>query len=194
LSEKYGRRWPILSGVILFATFCIPVAVAEKYYTILIARFFSGAFGASSMAVTGGALTDMWNTAVSRGISLDCFVATAFVGPVIGPIVGNFIIQSHLGWRWTMWITMIAAYSFSIVAWVILPETYAPTLLTAKAARLRIQTKNWALHSYAEEEGETTFKTFAQVYLVRPWGKLPNGSSCSTSPLISMQLSWRRSP
>ncbi|OKP00468.1 hypothetical protein PENSUB_7925 [Penicillium subrubescens] len=134
-------------GVILFATFCIPVAVAENFYTILISRFFSGAFGASSMAVTGGALTDMWNTAVSRGISLDCFVATAFVGPVIGPLVGNFITQSHLGWRWTMWITMIAAYSFSIVACVVLPETYAPTLLTAKAARLRIQTKNWALHS-----------------------------------------------
>jgi hypothetical protein len=93
-----------------------------------------------------------------------------------------------------MWITMIAAYSFSIVACVVLPETYAPTLLTAKAARLRIQTKNWALHSKMEEEDETTLKTFAQVYLVRPWGTLPPGLSGSNSPLISMQLSWRRSP
>jgi MFS family permease len=126
-------------------------------------------------------------------------VATAFVGPVIGPIVGDFITESHLGWRWTMWITMIAAYSFSIIACVVLPETYAPTLLTAKAARLRIQTKNWALHSKMEEEGETTFKSFAQIYLVRPWSKLynlspPSDPSCSRSPLVSMQPSLRRSP
>lgn len=145
--------------------------MAENFYTILISRLFSGAFGASSMAVTGGALTDVWSTAVSRGISLDCFVATAFVGPVIGPIVGDFITESHLGWRWTMWITMIASYAFSIFAWAVLPETYAPTLLTAKAARLRFETKNWALHSKMEEEGETTFKSFAQIYLLRPWSK-----------------------
>ncbi|KAJ5889700.1 hypothetical protein N7504_010510 [Penicillium tannophilum] len=180
LSEKYGRRWPILSGVVLFLTFCIPIAVAQNFYTILISRFFSGAFGASSMAVTGGALTDVWNTAVSRGISLDCFVATAFVGPVIGPIVGDFITESYLGWRWTMWITMIAAYSFSILAWVVLPETYAPTLLTAKAARLRFQTKNWALHSKMEEEGETTFMSFAQTYLLRPWTLL------ATEPIMML--------
>ncbi|KAF4771830.1 hypothetical protein N7455_008052 [Penicillium solitum] len=168
LSEKYGRRWPILSGVVLFATFCIPIALARNFYTILISRFFSGAFGASSMAVTGGALTDVWDTAISRGISLDCFVATAFVGPVIGPIVGDFITQSYLGLRWTMWITMIVAYSFSIFAVIVLPETFGPTLLTAKAARLRFETKNWALHS-KEEESETTMNSFVKVYLVRPW-------------------------
>ena len=43
------------------------------------------------MTVTGGALTDIWPTAVSRGIGMDVFVATGFIGPVIGPIAGNFI-------------------------------------------------------------------------------------------------------
>ncbi|PYH96177.1 MFS general substrate transporter, partial [Aspergillus ellipticus CBS 707.79] len=169
LSEKYGRRWPILSGVILFATFSIPVAVAQNFYTILICRFFSGAFGASSMAVTGGALTDVWNTTISRGIALDSFVATAFIGPVISPILSNFITQSYLGWRWTLWIVIIAAYSFSVFAVFALPETYAPVLLTAKAGRLRFETKDWALHSKAEEE-RTNFKAFAQQYLLRPYG------------------------
>ncbi|GAB1216074.1 hypothetical protein ATERTT37_005279 [Aspergillus terreus] len=168
LSEKYGRRWPILSGVILFATFSIPVAVAQNFYTILVCRLLSGAFGASSMAVTGGALTDVWNLAVSRGIALDAFVATAFIGPVIGPIIGNFITTSYLGWRWTMWVTLIVAYAFSVIAFIALPETYGPVLLTEKAARLRFETKNWALHSKVEEE-RTTVKSFARNYLVRPW-------------------------
>lgn len=121
------------------------------------------------MAVTGGALADVWNTAVSRGISLDCFVATAFIGPVIGPIVGSFITESSLGWRWTMWVTTIVSYAFSVFAVFALPETYAPALLTARAAKLRYETKNWALHSKAEEE-RSTFQSFAKIYLVRPWG------------------------
>ena len=170
LSEKVGRRIPIIFGVTMFATFCLPVALAQNIWTIMICRFFSGAFGSSAMAVTGGALTDVWPTAVSRGIALDAFIATGFIGPVIGPIAGNFITYSHLGWRWTMWITAIFAYAISILAFFALPETYAPVLLKAKAARLRYENRYWAFHSKLEED-RTDFGTFARVYLLRPWRK-----------------------
>lgn len=173
LSEKIGRRYPIVIGVILFATFCLPVALAQNLYTIMICRFFSGAFGSSSMAVTGGALTDVWPTAVSRGIGMDVFIATGFIGPVIGPIAGNFITYSHLGWRWTMWITAIFAYTFGIFAFFALPETYAPVLLKAKAERVRHETRNWAVHSKLDED-RTDFASFAKVYLIRPWSKIPS--------------------
>ncbi|KAL5357216.1 hypothetical protein BJX96DRAFT_172333 [Aspergillus floccosus] len=126
--------------------------VAQNFYTILVCRLLSGGFGASSMAVTGGALTDVWSSTVSRGISLDLFVATAFIGPIIGPIIGDFITSSHLGWRLTMWVTLIAAYAFSVFAFITLPQTYGPVLLTQKAARLRFETKNWALRSKMEED------------------------------------------
>ncbi len=123
------------------------------------------------MAVTGGALTDVWPTAVSRGIGMDVFVATAFIGPVIGPIAGNFITYSHLGWRWTMWITAIFGYTFGIFAFFAFPETYAPVLLKAKAERVRHETKNWAVHSKLDED-RTDFASFAKVYLIRPWSKI----------------------
>lgn len=31
------------------------------------------------------------------------FAAAAFNGPVAGTIIGGFVTQSHLGWRWTAW-------------------------------------------------------------------------------------------
>lgn len=170
LSEKFGRRWPILTGVTLFATFCLPVALAQNFQTIMISRFFSGLFGSSSMAITGGTLTDIWATPISRGIALDVFVTTGFIGPVIGPVVGSFITQSYLGWRWTMWVTAIVAYSFVIIAFFALPETYGPVLLTRKAGRLRYETKNWAIHSKMEEDRQD-FQSLLRVYLLRPWGK-----------------------
>lgn len=37
------------------------------------------------MAATGGSLDGYVKTTVSRGISLDCFMATVFIGPGIGP-------------------------------------------------------------------------------------------------------------
>ncbi|PYH93834.1 MFS general substrate transporter [Aspergillus ellipticus CBS 707.79] len=168
LSERIGRKIPITIGVTLFATFCIPIAVAQNYYTILISRFFSGLFGSAAMAVTGGAIADIWPDPIIRGVGMDIFILTGFFGPIIGPIIGNFITQSYLGWRWVMWVTAIIAYSFIIFAFFIVPETYAPVLLTRKAARMRLQTKNWALHSRLEER-DTDFQSFAKAYLLRPW-------------------------
>lgn len=54
---------------------------------------------------------------------------------------------SYLGWRWTAWITMIMAATAGLIGLFVLPETYAPVLLQRKAARLRLETKNWALHA-----------------------------------------------
>ena len=54
---------------------------------------------------------------------------------------------SYLEWRWTTWITMIMAAAAGLIGLFVLPETYAPVLLQRKAARLRLETKNWALHA-----------------------------------------------
>lgn len=43
--------------------------------------------------------------------------------------------------------TMIIASLFGIIGWIVLPETYAPTLLTNKARKIRLETRNWAVHS-----------------------------------------------
>ncbi|KIY00264.1 uncharacterized protein Z520_03949 [Fonsecaea multimorphosa CBS 102226] len=168
ISERLGRKVPLIIGLLGFASFCLPIALAQNLYTVMICRFFMGFFGSSSMAITAGAMSDIWNTLVGRGIGVDYFVLMAFIGPVIGPVLGAFVTKSHLGWRWTMWIMAIVAFTDLIFAFLLLPETYAPVLLAKKAARLRIQTRNWALHSRLEET-TTDLKTLAKVYLVRPW-------------------------
>ena len=123
------------------------------------------------MAVLGGALSDFWASPVARGISLDFLIATGFLGPLLGPIFGSLIVNNpKLGWRWTMYITAIIGFAFSVWALFCLPETYAPVLLTQKAKRLRFERQNWALHSKLEEE-RTSFSTFAKTYLIRPYCK-----------------------
>jgi hypothetical protein len=64
---------------------------------------------------------------------------------IAGPIVGEFIIKSYLGWRCTAWITLIMAAFIGILGLLTVPETFAPVLLKRKAEKLRHETKNWAL-------------------------------------------------
>lgn len=134
-----GRRNPLIIGLALFALFCVPIALAKILSTILICRFLSGAFGSSFMAVTGGALTDLWSSPISRGIAMDCFVLTGFIGPLLGSIAGTFIVHSSLSWRWTMWITAAVSASLSLFAFFFLPETYKPSLLPNQSPKERLE-------------------------------------------------------
>jgi MFS family permease len=59
-------------------------------------------------------------------------------GPVTGPLIGGFV-YAGLGWRWISWISLILA-GVAVAMIASLKETYAPTILKRKAARLRKET------------------------------------------------------
>lgn len=133
----------------------------------MLGRFLSGFFASSPLAVVGGALADLWDP-LDRAYGVCAFAAGAFSGPVAGPIMGGFVTQSYLGWRWTAWLTLIMAVLFGAIGLVVIPETSAAKILQTRAKRLRHETKNWALHAKADEN-QITAKTIVNVYLMRPW-------------------------
>ncbi|KAL9101809.1 MAG: hypothetical protein Q9163_002980 [Psora crenata] len=167
MSELYGRRSPLLLGIFGMSVFQIGVAVAQNIYTIFICRFFAGLFGSSTLAVVAGALADFWDP-VQRGPALGLFSMMTFGGPVLGPVVGAFITDSRLGWRWTEWITVFFGFFVFAVGFIILPESYHPLILQTNARRLRHETNNWAIHAKADEE-EINMRIIAEKYLFRPF-------------------------
>lgn len=169
-SELYGRKRPLFFGYFLFIIFQIPVAVARNVETIMLSRFFIGFFGSAPLAIVGGTLADIWNP-VDRGVAMASFAGATFGGPTLGPILGGFIVESYLGWRWTAWITLIASAFFATIAFIIVPESYPPVLLQQRAARLRIETRNWAYHS-ALDENPPTGKDILTRYVMRPFQML----------------------
>ncbi|KAL4761073.1 MFS transporter [Aspergillus foveolatus] len=166
MSELYGRKYPLFLGYALFAIFQIPVAVAKNVQTILVCRFLMGFLGCSPLAVVGGAMADFWDP-VDRAIAIALFSAATFVGPVLGPIVGGFLTDSYLGWRWTAWITLIASGSFGAIAWFVVPETYHLVLLQRRAAKLRKETGNQDLYAFLDHH-RPTFGDIVRKYLFRP--------------------------
>lgn len=177
ISELYGRRLPLFFGFAIFAIFQIPVAVAQNVYTIMLCRFFGGMFGSAPLAVVGGALADFWGP-VERGFALGLFSGATFIGPVAGPIVGSFVTQSYLGWRWTAWITLFLSAFFGTLSFFICSESYAPVLLQRKAAKIRFETKNWAVR-----------KSFPCMHLSGLMTNLCQMPQWTRTELISMRLS-----
>ena len=65
-------------------------------------------------------------------------------------------------------IILIVAFVLSVI-WI--EESYPPVLLSRKAHRLRLETKNWAIHAKSEEMG-ITWKEMSKKYMVTPWEML----------------------
>lgn len=134
LSEIYGRRHIFTVTYMFLTAFNAGAAGAQNIWTLIILRFFAGAFGSSPFGNGGGTISDMF-AAKDRGIAISLFAAAPFLGPTIGPVVGGFLAAGG-GWRWVE--GLLAAFSGLLWLCVIflLPETYAPVLLRRRAAKL----------------------------------------------------------
>jgi len=169
MSERFGRKVPITIGMFLFTVFCLPVALGKNIETVLIGRFFCGAFGASALAIVGGGLVDVWNP-IQRGVAMACCIGTIFGSPLLAPLIGNFVTASYLGWRWCNWLNAITGLFCSLVVLFFLPETHGPTILRRRSKALR-KAGNADAHCIYDAE-RPGIKTIVTVYLYRPFGKL----------------------
>ncbi|KAK9451562.1 major facilitator superfamily domain-containing protein [Limtongia smithiae] len=165
MSEVYGRNLVYRSSWIFFMLFQIGCALAPNAATLLVCRLISGIAGSSPISNAGGTLSDMWRPA-ERGTAMSFFIGAPFAGPVLGPIIGGFLVE-YVSWRWTFWLILIISGVQFIVLLFLMPETYGRTLLERKAARLRKETGNMNLHA-AHETTKISHFSHLRVSIVRP--------------------------
>lgn len=169
LSELFGRQVLYITTYAALTAFNAGAAGSQNIETLLILRFFAGAFGSSPLTNAGGVIADMF-PARERGLAMTLFAAAPFMGPALGPIVGGFVGET-VGWRWVEGVLAI----FTGVLWIagafLVPETYAPVILRKRAAELSKRTglvyKTQKDVSTSKESGGSVgvFKTA----LSRPW-------------------------
>ncbi|KAL2828339.1 putative bicyclomycin resistance protein [Aspergillus pseudoustus] len=165
-SELIGRRWPLTIGMLGDAIFTIASATSKDVQTLIICRFFAGVFGASQLSVVPAVLADLYDD-IRRGIAISLYALTVFVGPFAAPFIGGFITTSSLGWRWTLYIPAFMGFASGISQLLTLKETYPAVILVSKAATLRKQTGNWAIHAKYEEL-DVDFGELITKYFTRP--------------------------
>lgn len=166
MSELYGRKIPTIVSILGFTLFCFATATAKDFQTLVICRFFCGFFGAAPLVVVAAAFADMFNNE-HRGIAVALFALMVFIGPLLAPVVGGFIANSYLGWRWTLYITGIMGSLALILDVFLYQETYHPIILSYKARELRQRTGNWGIYS-KQDLVEVDLRDLVTKNLARP--------------------------
>ncbi|KAJ4188157.1 hypothetical protein NW767_012006 [Fusarium falciforme] len=148
----------------IFLGFTVACAKAPSLTSLIIFRFFAGAFGAAPMANGGGSIADMYIAEERAGV-MAVFSVGPLIGPIIGPVIGGFLTESK-GWRWDFWVIVIVAGAISGAMLLVLRESYAPVLLERKASRLRKETGNSLLRSRLDTGLST--KDLVKQCIIRP--------------------------
>lgn len=149
LSEIYGRLMVYHVCNICFVGFTIGCALAPTFNSLVIFRFLAGTFGSCPMTNGGGSIADMM-TQEKRAAAMAAFSLGPLVGPVLGPVAGGAL-QDAKGWRWVFWVVAIVSGFISMLMVVTMTESYAPVILSRKAARLRQETGNAQLRSRLDQ-------------------------------------------
>jgi multidrug resistance protein len=169
LSELFGRQILFFGTYAALTAFNAGAAGAQNIETLLILRFFAGAFGSSPLTNAGGVIADMF-PARERGLAMTLFAAAPFMGPALGPIVGGFVGET-VGWRWIEGVVAIFTGLLWIIGSLLVPETYAPVILRKRAAELSKRTGQvykTQKDASTSKESEGYGKVF-KTALSRPW-------------------------
>lgn len=83
LSEIFGRKLPVLVPCSLSVLFTIGTGFSTNVAAVLITRFLTGFCGSAPIAITGGALADMF-VPEQRAVALLGYAGAVVGGPVLG--------------------------------------------------------------------------------------------------------------
>ncbi|KIW82420.1 hypothetical protein Z517_05447 [Fonsecaea pedrosoi CBS 271.37] len=167
LSELYGRQIIYIITFGGFTAFCAGCAGANDIATLLVLRFFAGAFGSSPFTNAGGVIADVF-PASQRGLAMGIFALAPSMGPTLGPFCSGFLAENQ-GWRWVMGMLAIFAGVMWILGTVFVPETYAPVILRKRVAKLSKMTGKVYMLESDKGKGAPSLKSLLPTALIRPW-------------------------
>ncbi len=121
LSDRFGRRLPLMFGFIVFTISIVGCALAPSITALAIFRFIA-AFGASAGMVIARAIVRDLSEGQAAAIMMSRLVLVMGVAPILAPTVGGAIL-AFAHWRVIFWILAVYGAICVVTAWRVLPET-----------------------------------------------------------------------
>lgn len=124
LSDRYGRRPVLLTGLALFAITSLGCMLATSIEWLIIARFGQALSACAAIVIARAIVRDMFR-AEQAGRILSLMGALMGIVPALAPILGG-IIQPLFGWRAVFAAIALLACCTAVMVVLMLPETLPP--------------------------------------------------------------------
>lgn len=102
LSDRIGRRAPLVVGTLLCVIASAVAAMAPSVGVLIAARFAQGFTGAAGMVIGRAVISDL-ATGKSAARAFSLMMIVGGVAPVIAPFAGGLLV-GPLGWRGILWV------------------------------------------------------------------------------------------
>lgn len=121
LSDVYGRRKPLLIGLMIFFVVSLLCTFSQTIWGFIILRLIQGMAGSAGMAISRAIVRDLYSgSELTKFFSLLALVSG--VSPILGPIVGAQILRISPWQGVFMLLSLIGLIMFLIILFY-LPET-----------------------------------------------------------------------
>ncbi|MFY9479696.1 MAG: multidrug effflux MFS transporter [Aquabacterium sp.] len=121
LSDSFGRRPVVLTGLVVFTLASIGCAMATSIGQLVFFRALQGLSTGAGIVVSRAVIRDMFPPDQAQRVMAQ---VTLFFGvaPAIAPIVGGFLFV-HAGWQAVFWFLTGVGVVLWLANWWLLPET-----------------------------------------------------------------------
>jgi DHA1 family bicyclomycin/chloramphenicol resistance-like MFS transporter len=121
LTDRFGRKPPLLAGIALFATASLLIAFAPNIESFVLLRLLQAFGGCAGMIIGRAVISDLFEEREAASV-LSLIMMVQGVGPIIAPVIGGYIIVAA-GWPAVfLFLTVLGLACFAGTCWAV-PET-----------------------------------------------------------------------
>jgi MFS transporter, DHA1 family, multidrug resistance protein len=129
VSDRVGRRPPLLTGLAAFLLSSVACALAPNIYVLTGCRLIQGIGGSAGIVIARSIVRDLHSGPALARFYSTLMLATG-LGPVLAPQIGSWIL-AFSSWRWVFaGLAVFGAILLSLVWWRV-PETLPPGMRTS---------------------------------------------------------------
>jgi DHA1 family bicyclomycin/chloramphenicol resistance-like MFS transporter len=128
LSDRFGRKAPLISGVALYTVASVGCAYAATVEALIALRVLQALGGCAGMVITRAIVRDMVDGPEAARL-FSTLMLVMGVAPILAPLLGGYVLI-WFGWSAIFWfLALFGAVCLAGIA-LILPETRPPHLRT----------------------------------------------------------------
>lgn len=124
ISDARGRRWPLLTGLLLFAVISWLCSLAPTIQLLTILRLCQGVAGATGIVLALAIARDLYaGKTLARAIAL--LMTVNFLAPILAPVIGGQLLR-FVAWRGVFVAIGLIGFLFLLIVLYCLGETLPP--------------------------------------------------------------------